>query len=122
MTWILVANVDRNHGLLLRQELEDEGFAVDMILRGDTTMPQFNGKTAYDIILLDMRMPGLNYYQHLKRIRNDVANAHIVVFADSAETGETKSLLDAGADACFAKDEIGKLKQHLRKYRGERAP
>ena len=61
VTRILIADVDKNHGHLLKQELEVDGFGVDMIVRGDVDMPRINGKSAYDIVLLDMQMPGLNY-------------------------------------------------------------
>jgi len=116
MANILIADVEKNHGLLLKQELEDDGHSVDMILRNEQTTPLINGRPVYDIILLDMQMPGLNYYERLKRIKGHVTAAHLVVFADTAALEERKSLLEHGADACFAKHEIDGLKEHLRLY------
>jgi DNA-binding response OmpR family regulator len=113
---ILIADVEKNHGFLLKQELEDEGHSVDLILRVDTTFPPIAGKLAYDIVILDMQMPGLNYYERLKRIKGHVAVAHVVVFVDSAASDERRSLLLSGADACFAKHEIDNLKKDLRQY------
>lgn len=115
---ILIADVEKNHGFLLKQELEDAGYAVDLIVRGDTFMPSFDGKRTYDIVLLDMQMPGLDYYQRLRRIKDSISTTYIiVVFTDTASSGEKRTLLDAGADTCFAKHEIDNLILHLNKYR-----
>jgi DNA-binding response OmpR family regulator len=111
---ILIANVAKNLGLILKHELEDEGYAVDVVMRGTAKAFDIAGNAAYDVVLLDMQGYGLSCHQQLRRIRNNVLRANIVVFADSAATGERKSLLDSGADACFAKDELGKLKRYLR--------
>lgn len=119
MPKVLIADVEKNQGHLLKQELGDEGFAVDVILRGETEMPLFNGTTAYDVVLLDMQMPGLNYNERLKRIRAYSASARVVVLADNLAADERKSLLDFGADACFAKDELARLKQYLAGRAGE---
>lgn len=114
MARMLIADVDKNFGQLLKQELEDMGFTVDVILRGDAATPRFNGMRSYDVVLLDMHMPGLDYYQRLTRIKEYAGNAQVVVFADSVAPEERSNLLDAGANACFAKHEIGRLKHHLR--------
>lgn len=111
---ILIADVEKNYGIFLKQELEDEGYFVDLILRRETTTSRITGRPAYDIVLLDMQMPGLDYYQRLKRIKNNVTVAHVVVFADSAAFDDRTSLLISGADACFSKYDITNLKKHLR--------
>jgi DNA-binding response OmpR family regulator len=111
---ILIANVAKNLGLILKHELEDEGYAVDVVTRGTARVSDIDWNAAYDIVLLDMQIFGLSGYQQLRRIRNNVSRANIVVFADGSATEERKRLLDSGADACFAKDELGKLKRYLR--------
>ncbi len=113
MTRLLIADIGKNFGFILKQELEDEGYAVDLSFQGGLSMPDSAGRE-YDIILLDMLMPCLDHCNRIKRIKKNNPAAHIVIFSDSAALEETSSLLTAGAEACFARHEIEKMKKYLR--------
>jgi len=114
MARILIADIDKNLGFLLEQELEDEGYAVDVVLQGDPALPGLVRDPGYHVILLDMPMPCLDYYNRIERIKKNNPAAYVVILYSSAASEETANLLDAGADACVARDEIDKLKTHLR--------
>ncbi len=117
MARLLIADIDKNFGFILKQELEDEGYAVDLSLQGGA-MPDSAGSREYDIVLLDMLMPCLDHFNRIKRIKKNNPAAHIVIFSDSAAQEETASLLTAGAEACFARHEIKKMKIYLRRRLG----
>jgi CheY-like chemotaxis protein len=114
MARILIADIDKNLGFLLGQELEDEGYTVDVVLQGDPALPGLVRDPEYHVILLDMPMPCLDYYNRIERIKKNNPAAYVVILYSSAASEETANLLDAGADACVARDEIDKLKTYLR--------
>ena len=117
MARILIADIDKNLGFILAQELEDEGYTVDLVPKGDPALPDLVRDLRYHMILLDMPLPCLDYYNRIAHIKKNNPDAHVVVLYSSAASEETANLLDAGADACVARDEIDKLKTHLRHHR-----
>jgi len=54
---ILVAEDDRGLREVLVQGLEDAGYIVDAVERGDDAIEQFKFY-AYDVAIIDWRMPG----------------------------------------------------------------
>ncbi len=56
---ILLAEDDKNFGLILKSELEEEHHRVDLVANGVEAVLSFINK-AYDFVLLDLRMPRLS--------------------------------------------------------------
>lgn len=70
-TNILVVDDEQGTLQLLRQTLELEGFAVTVAADGNSALALLAEREP-DLVLLDIRMPGLNGYQPLERIRERV--------------------------------------------------
>ena len=69
---ILVVEDDRKVAGFIEQGLREEGYAVDMALDGDTAamMAHIN---EYDLILLDVVLPGKNGFQIAAELRREGA-------------------------------------------------
>jgi len=113
MARILIAPVDKNFGFILKCELEDEGHSVDLAVRTNPASDAAKN-AAYDVVLFDMRMSSLDFFNRLTYVKRKNPGAHVVIFTDISEEEERASLIDAGANACFGRHEIKKLKDHLR--------
>ncbi len=112
MTRILIADVDKNFGAILKQELEDEGFSADLARqRGLSTL-----KPGYAVVILGMLVPSLDVFNRLRGIKRSNPSSHIIFFSDYDARDEAPSFINAGADTCFARNEIQQLKSHLRHY------
>jgi two-component system OmpR family response regulator len=86
----------------LRRGLERDGFAVDVAGNGTDGlwMAQEN---AYDAIVLDLMLPGVNGFQICRRLREaDVWTPILVLTAKEGELDEAEAL-DTGADAYLTK-------------------
>jgi DNA-binding response OmpR family regulator len=68
MKRILVVDDDESIRLLYKEELEEEGFAVEVARDGGEALRQLL-LFKPDLITLDIKMPGMNGIETLKRIR-----------------------------------------------------
>lgn len=82
--------------------LEAEGFSVDVVDRGDKVLPMATG-TAYDAIVLDIMLPGLNGYEVCAKLREaEVWTPILMLTAKDGEWDEAEAL-DTGADDYLSK-------------------
>jgi len=65
---ILVVDDEEHIRLLFKEELEDEGYAVDVASNGLEAIERV-GASAYDVIVLDIKMPGMDGIQTLTEIK-----------------------------------------------------
>jgi DNA-binding response OmpR family regulator len=86
----------------IRQSLEEEGFAVDVADTG----PEADHKVrtaSYDVILLDIMLPGIDGLTLLKAWRKDGIPAHVLLLTARGELEDRVKGLDTGADDYLVK-------------------
>jgi len=74
----MVVDDEENIRFLYKEELEDEGFSVELAKNGEEALeklPDFKP----DLITLDIKMPGMNGIEVLKRIREQDRELPIVL-------------------------------------------
>jgi two-component system NtrC family sensor kinase len=79
----------------LAEILEHDGYVVDMAAGGDEALALIEAR-AYDGILSDIRMPGLNgmdLYRRLASLRPELAGRFVVVTGDDL-SGTVRAFLD----------------------------
>ncbi len=99
---VLVVEDEERLAASLRRGLEADGFAVDVALDGTDGlwMAQEN---AYDAIVLDIMLPGVNGFQVCRRLRDaDIWTPILMLTAKYGELDETEAL-DTGADDYLTK-------------------
>ena len=78
MKKIMVVDDEENIRFLYKEELEDEGFSVELAKNGEEALeklPDFKP----NLITLDIKMPGMNGIEVLKRIREQDRELPIVL-------------------------------------------
>ncbi len=68
MKRILVVDDEENIRFLYREELEEEGYAVEVAAHGQEALERLNTFKP-DLITLDIKMPGMDGVETLQRIR-----------------------------------------------------
>jgi adenylate cyclase len=100
---VLVVDDDEVNRDLLGRWLGGLGFGVVAAADGAAALGQV-GATAVDIVLLDVRMPGMDGYAVCRRLRDDPGTRALpVVMLTAGGEHEKASALDAGADDFLAK-------------------
>ena len=116
MLKILLAEDDKNFGQVLKNELEEEGFTIDLVTDGVEAVLNFIG-TTYDFILLDIKMPkldGINALRVMKRLNNRIP---AITFSGNAGTGEMADSVKVGAIRCLTKPfRVVQLKEDINNY------
>ncbi|WP_045860800.1 diguanylate cyclase [Teredinibacter purpureus] len=98
MTKVLVVDDVEDNIVLLTFELEDEGFEVVSASSGRECL-ELVPKTEPDIILLDIRMPGISGLETLEQLKANELTREIPVIMVSANTSDNSIVraLDLGA-------------------------
>ncbi len=78
---ILVVDDEDNIRLLYKEELQDEGYEVDLAANAEEARQKIEAN-APDLITLDIKMPGMSGIDFLSKLKED--NIHIPVILCSA--------------------------------------
>ncbi|HEY7878081.1 MAG TPA: response regulator transcription factor [Gemmatimonadaceae bacterium] len=104
MTRVLVIEDNRNLAVGLRNNLEIEGYQVELAADGNDGLARARA-TPPDLIILDLMLPGLDGYRVLRALRADEGAAETPVLILSARGEETDKVLGfrLGADDYVSK-------------------
>ena len=119
MSKILIIEDDEEISMLERDYLEINGFSADVISDGSMAVhAALNGN--YDLILLDLMLPGMNGYEICREIRDQIDIPILMVTAKLESVDKIRGL-GLGADDYIAKpfdpaELVARIKSHLKRY------
>jgi two-component system OmpR family response regulator len=111
---------------LIRRGLSEEGYAVDVAPDGPQALVRATA-TEYDVIVLDVMLPGLDGFEVCRRLREETVQAPVLMLTARDGVDDRVSGLDLGADDYltkpFAFDELlARLRALTRRGAIERPP
>ena len=92
---ILVVDDSRDNRVLLEIILKAEGAVLDFAENGNEAFEKAS-KHEYDIILLDIQLPGLDGFEVLTKLKSEYYNKPIIALTAHAMLEEKHKALDAG--------------------------
>ena len=119
MSKILIVEDDSEIALLERDYLEIEGLESDVVSDGESAVSAALSD-GYDLVLLDLMLPGLNGYDVCRQIRDRVDVPILMVTARTDSVDKIRGL-GLGADDYIAKpfdpaELVARVKAHLSRY------
>ncbi|OGP73094.1 MAG: hypothetical protein A2V86_11110 [Deltaproteobacteria bacterium RBG_16_49_23] len=113
MVTILLAEDDKNFARVLKRELEEDQHVVDLVNNGIEAILAFIDH-AYQFVLLDIKMPGLNGNDALRIIKKLSPSVPIITFSGNAGQTEMAQSIKCGAVKCLIKPfQISELKEMI---------
>ncbi len=111
---VLVVDDEPNMRLLIKEELEEMGLEVDEAANGEEALEKFQ-KSNYDLVTLDIEMPGTNGLEVAGKMREMKKDAKIILL--TAYSHYKSDLASWAADAYVVKsmdftelkEEVGRL-------------
>ena len=94
---LLVAEADTSLAEFLQTRLQQEHFAVQLASTGDQ-ISKFGEKSLFDLILLDLNLPGVPGPDYLRHLQSRWPEAPVVLLSSASSVEERIKGLDAGAD------------------------
>ncbi len=94
---ILVVEDEKRIAGFIKKGLEEESYAVDVVANGSDALDWVAG-TSYDVILLDVMLPGLSGFEVSRILRQRGVTTPILMLTARDEVDDRVTGLDAGAD------------------------
>lgn len=94
---ILVVEDDRTVGQYVRRGLEEHGYHADLVADGLDALRQVSGQH-YDLVVLDLRLPGMTGLELLRTLRDRGRTVPILVLTAQDAVDFKVQALRAGAD------------------------
>jgi len=99
---VLVVEDQPKMSRLLQRGLRDEGMLADVSDNGEDAL-WMAGSTAYDAIVLDVMLPGIDGFETCRRLRGDGVWSPVLMLTARDSVEDRVSGLDGGADDYLAK-------------------
>lgn len=113
---VLVIEDDTTLGHALQEFLADQGYAVDWLKEGDRVEGAVAG-LAYDLLLLDLTLPGMGGLEVLRRLRAGGCQTPVLILTARDGLEDRVAGLDAGADDYVTKPfELPELAARVRAF------
>jgi DNA-binding response OmpR family regulator len=99
---LLVAEADASLAEFLQTRLQQEHFAVQLASTGEQ-ISKFGEKSLFDLILLDLNLPGVPGADYLRQLQIRWPEAPVMLLSPASSVEERVKGLDAGADDIIMK-------------------
>jgi two-component system, OmpR family, copper resistance phosphate regulon response regulator CusR len=99
---ILIAEDEPKTGNYLRQGLGEAGYVVDLVNNGLDGLHQITGG-GYDLVILDVMLPGMNGWQVLKNLRTSGSEVPVLFLTAKDHVEDRVKGLELGADDYLVK-------------------
>jgi two-component system OmpR family response regulator len=111
---VLVVEDELELAGLIRKGLREQGLLADVAVRGEDAL-WMAAATAYEVLTLDARLPGIDGFEVCRRLRDDDVRTPILMLTALDDIDERIAGLDAGADDYLVKPfDFGELVARLR--------
>src|SRR5471030_1506439 len=100
---ILVVDDQEVNVSLLEQMLSEAGYACVASTMNPREVCALHRKNRYDLILLDLQMPGMDGFQVMEGLKTNDADGYLPVLVITAQPGHKLRALQAGAKDFVAK-------------------
>ena len=94
---ILIVDDQEDNVTLLGQMLREAGYACVASTMNPHEVCVLHRKNRYDLILLDLQMPGMDGFQVMEALKTNDANGYLPVLVITAQPGHKLRALQAGA-------------------------
>ena len=121
MAKILIIEDEQSIQKLLSYDLTHAGFEVDLASDGQTGYKKANDGN-YDLILLDLMLPGMDGIEICKQLRKNQNNVYIIMLTARDDEFDKITGLDSGADDYMTKpfsprEVLARIKAGLRRQK-----
>jgi two-component system, OmpR family, response regulator len=111
---VLVVEDEVKLASLIRKGLREEGLLADVAIKGEDALWMAEA-TAYDVIVLDVMLPGIDGFETCTRLRRDGVQTPILMLTARDSVEDRIAGLDTGADDYLPKPfDFGELLARLR--------
>jgi len=116
---ILIVDDEVNQGLMYEQELEDDGYDVDVANSGPEALELVN-QNPYDLVVLDIGMPDMDGLETLGRMLS--MNNKLPVILNTAYPSYKDNFMSWAADAYVIKSsDLTELKARIKASLGKKS-
>jgi two-component system, OmpR family, response regulator len=99
---VLIVEDEIKMASLIRRGLREEGLAADVAIKGEDAL-WMAGSTEYDVIVLDVMLPGIDGFETCRRLRGDGVWAPVLMLTARDSIEDRVAGLDGGADDYLSK-------------------
>lgn len=122
---ILVVEDEKNLNRIISEAMEDEGYSVDRCFNGQNAL-DYAMSADYDVIILDVMLPGVDGFTMVQRLRLAGRNAPVLFLTARDSVQDRVTGLESGGDYYLTKpfnfqELMAVVRVMTRKYTGNRS-
>jgi len=101
---VLVVEDTESNYQLIEQVLTQTGISIERASDGAAALDKyFEEGSSFDLIIMDIKLPGLDGYETIRKIRERDKTVPIISYTAYARDGDREKSMEAGCNAYFAK-------------------
>ena len=102
MNRVLIIEDEKETAKAVKEALELEDISADIALNGKEGLEKFRNES-YDLILLDLKMPGLSGEDVLSEIRKEDPFIDVIIYTNYSNFPDVKKLVNIGIEGYINK-------------------